>query len=62
MRPTTTTSKSTCDIDMSYLIFGGDMFVTGFMVAVVIWLSVRENDERIATAARIPLEDEAPHD
>jgi cbb3-type cytochrome oxidase subunit 3 len=47
---------------MSYLIFGGDMFVTGFMVAVVIWLCVRENDERIATAARIPLEDEAPHD
>ena len=46
---------------MAYLIFGGDMFVTGFMVGIVIWLGVRENDERIRTAARIPLEDEAPH-
>ena len=46
---------------MTYLIFGGDMFVTGFMVGIVIWLCVRENDERIATAARIPLEDEARH-
>ena len=47
---------------MAYLIFGGDMFVTGFMVAVVIWLGVRENDERIAMSARIPLEDEDRHD
>lgn len=47
---------------MTYLIFGGDMLVTGFMVAVVIWLCVRDNDERIAASARIPLEDEAPHD
>jgi cbb3-type cytochrome oxidase subunit 3 len=47
---------------MTFLIFGGDMFVTGFMVGVVIWLCVRENDERIAMAARIPLEDEARHD
>lgn len=47
---------------MAYLIFGGDMFVTGFMVGVVIWLSVRENDDRIAASARIPLEDEARHD
>jgi cbb3-type cytochrome oxidase subunit 3 len=46
---------------MTYLIFAGDMFVTGFMVAVVIWLCVRENDERIATSARIPLEDEERH-
>lgn len=37
------------------------MFVTGFMIAAVIWLSVRENDERISMAARIPLEDEG-HD
>jgi len=43
---------------MAYLIFGGDVLVTGFMVAVVIWLGVRENDERIARSARIPLEDE----
>ena len=44
---------------MTYLIFGGDMFVTGFMVALVVWISLRaNNDERIAAAARIPLEDE----
>lgn len=47
---------------MTYLIFAGDMFVTGFMVGVVIWLCVRENDERIAMSARIPLEDERLHD
>jgi len=44
---------------MTYLIFGGDLLVTGFMVCVVIWICVRENDEKIAAAARIPLEDEA---
>ena len=43
---------------MTYLIFAGDMFVMGFMIAVVVWISVRENDERIDAAARIPLEDE----
>ena len=43
---------------MTYLIFGGDMFVMAFMIAVVVWLSVRESDERIDAAARIPLEDE----
>ena len=43
---------------MAYLLFAGDMFVMGFMVAIVAWLSVRENDERIGAAARIPLEDE----
>ena len=43
---------------MTYLIFGGDMFVMAFMIVVVVWLSVRENDERIDAAARIPLEDE----
>jgi cbb3-type cytochrome oxidase subunit 3 len=47
---------------MAYLLFGGDMLVTGFMVGVVIWLCVRENDERIAMSARIPLEDEQRHD
>ena len=47
---------------MAYLIFGGDMLVTGFMVGLVIWLSVRENDGRIAAAARIPLDDEAAND
>jgi hypothetical protein len=43
---------------MAYLIFGGDLFVTAFMVGLVIWLSVRENDARISDAARIPLDDE----
>jgi hypothetical protein len=56
------TWNSTQGIDMAYLLFGGDMLVTGFMVGVVIWLCVRENDERIAMSARIPLEDEQRHD
>jgi len=43
---------------MAILIFGGDMFVMAFMIGVVVWLSVRENDTRIESAARIPLEDE----
>ena len=43
---------------MTYLIFGGDMFVMGFMIAVVVWISLRDNDARIDAAARIPLEDE----
>lgn len=43
---------------MAYLLFGGDMFVMGFMIAVVVWISVRENDASIDSAARIPLEDE----
>ena len=43
---------------MAYLIFGGDMLVTAFMVGLVIWICMRDNDERIAASARIPLEDE----
>ena len=43
---------------MTYLLFAGDMFVMAFMVGVVVWISVRENDQRIDAAARIPLEDE----
>jgi cbb3-type cytochrome oxidase subunit 3 len=43
---------------MAILIFGGDMLVMAFMIGVVVWLSVRENDARIESAARIPLEDE----
>jgi len=43
---------------MAYLIFGGDMFVTAFMVGLAIWLLLRENDAQIQAAARIPLEDE----
>jgi len=44
--------------DMAYLIFGGDMFVTAFMVGLAIWLLVGESDAKIEAAARIPLEDE----
>jgi len=43
---------------MTYLIFGGDMLVMAFMMGVVVWISLRDNDERIDAAARIPLEDE----
>jgi len=34
------------------------MLVMAFMIGVVVWISVRDNDARIDTAARIPLEDE----
>jgi cbb3-type cytochrome oxidase subunit 3 len=43
---------------MAYLLFGGDMFVMAFMIGVVVWISLRDNDTRIDAAARIPLEDE----
>ena len=43
---------------MAYLLFGGDMFVMAFMIGVVVWISVRENDTRMDAAARIPLEDD----
>ena len=43
---------------MAYVIFGGDMLVSLFMVGLVMWLSVRENDARISAAARLPLDDE----
>jgi cbb3-type cytochrome oxidase subunit 3 len=43
---------------VTYLIFIGDMVVMAFMVALVVWVSVRANNERIDCAARIPLEDE----
>jgi len=46
---------------VTYLIFAGDMFVMAFMMVVVVWISVRENDAAIDAAARIPLEDEHPH-
>jgi hypothetical protein len=44
---------------MTYLLFGGDMLVTAFMVALVVWISIRKNDDKIRAAAHIPLEDEA---
>ena len=44
---------------MTYLIFVGDMLVMAFMVALVVWVSVRANDARLRAASRIPLEDES---
>jgi cbb3-type cytochrome oxidase subunit 3 len=43
---------------MTYLIFGGDMLVMAFMIGVVVWISLRDNQKQIDDAARIPLEDE----
>ncbi len=43
---------------MAYLLFGGDMLVMAFMIGVVVWISLRENEARIDATARIPLEDE----
>ena len=43
---------------MTYLIFLGDMLVMAFMTALVVWASVRTNNARLESAARIPLEDE----
>ena len=49
---------TTRDIEMTYLIFIGDMLVMAFMTVLVVWASVRTNDKRLESAARIPLEDE----
>lgn len=43
---------------MTYLIFIGDMLVMAFMTALVVWVSVRTNNARLNSTARIPLEDE----
>lgn len=43
---------------MAYFIFIGDMFVMAFMIAVVIWVSMKSSNRSINKAARIPLEDE----
>ena len=43
---------------MAYLIFVGDMLVMAFMIGVIVWVGVRDNDSRIDAAARLPLEDE----
>lgn len=43
---------------MAYLLFAGDMLVMAFMIAVVIWISVRDNNARIDATARLPLEDD----
>ena len=43
---------------MAYFIFVGDMFVMAFMIAVVLWVSMKSSSESTNKAARIPLEDE----
>jgi len=43
---------------MTAFIFLGDMLVMLFMIAVVVWVSVYESDERIEFTASIPLQDE----
>ncbi|HEX9706584.1 MAG TPA: hypothetical protein VGA24_03005 [Steroidobacteraceae bacterium] len=43
---------------MTWYIFIGDMLVMAFMIAVVIWVSLRSSRARLDASARIPLEDE----
>ncbi len=43
---------------MAYFIFVGDMLVMAFMIAVVLWVSMKSSNESTNKAARIPLEDE----
>jgi hypothetical protein len=43
---------------VTYVLFIGDMLVMAFMTVLVVWISLRANDERIDAIARIPLEDE----
>ncbi len=43
---------------MTWFIFVGDMLVMLFMVLLVVWVSLRSEENRFNGAARIPLEDE----
>lgn len=43
---------------MTAFIFIGDMLVMFFMIALVMWMSFYESDERINYTASIPLQDE----
>ena len=43
---------------MTAFIFIGDMLVMFFMIALVVWMSIYESDERIDFTASIPLQDE----
>ena len=43
---------------MTWYLFVGDMLVMAFMIAVVIWVSLRSSRSGLDDAARIPLEDE----
>jgi len=44
---------------MTYFIFIGDMLVMAFMIAVVVWVSLRSSKQALQDAALIPLADEA---
>jgi len=43
---------------MTWYLFVGDMLVMAFMIAVVVWVSLRSSRAGLDDAARIPLEDE----
>ena len=43
---------------MTYFIFAGDMLVMLFMIALVLWMSLKSSDDTTRRSARIPLEDE----
>ncbi len=43
---------------MTWYIFVGDMLVTAFMIAVIVWVSLRGSRAYLDAASRIPLEDE----
>lgn len=46
---------------MTLVIFVGDMLVMGFMIVLVVWLSLRRTRAQLESASRIPLEDEERH-
>ena len=43
---------------MTWVIFVGDMVVSAFMIAVIVWVSLRSTRAHLDAASRIPLEDE----
>jgi hypothetical protein len=43
---------------VSYFIFAGDMLVMGFMVVLVVWVSLRAPAKHFDAVARIPLEED----
>ncbi len=43
---------------MTLVLFIGDMLIMAFMIAIVVWLSLRSTRAVLDAAARIPLEDE----
>ena len=46
---------------MTLVLFIGDMLVMAFMIAIVVWLSLRSTGDVLDAASRIPLEDEEPN-